>query len=168
MTDEQILEKELIGTRKPHINHFYNDGGRSKYFKGEKVGDCVVRAIAVAANLDYKEVYDELWKRNKQYLKRNKENSVTRALEKRGCSPRNGNYKEIYNKYITDLGFKWTATMGIGTGMVVHVKQGELPTEGNLILKLSRHLSSVINGELHDTYDCSREGTRGVYGYWIK
>ena len=71
MTDEQILEKELIGTRKPHINHFYNDGGRSKYFKGEKVGDCVVRAIAVAANLDYKEVYDELWKRNKQYLKRN-------------------------------------------------------------------------------------------------
>ena len=35
----------------------YNDGGRIKYFKG-KTGDCVTRAIAIANDMDYKEVYD--------------------------------------------------------------------------------------------------------------
>ena len=38
----------------------YSDGGRSKYFKAEGVGDCCARAIANATGLDYKEVYDSL------------------------------------------------------------------------------------------------------------
>jgi len=25
----------------------------------------------------------------------------------------------------------------------------------------------VIDGVLHDTHDCSRDGTRCVYGYWL-
>ena len=36
----------------------YDDGGRSKYFKAEHVGDCVCRAIAIGTGKDYKEVYD--------------------------------------------------------------------------------------------------------------
>jgi len=27
---------------------------------------------------------------------------------------------------------------------------------------------AVIDGVINDTYDCSREGTRCVYGYWEK
>ena len=34
----------------------YNDGGRSKYFKAEKVGDCVVRSICNASGLDYSKI----------------------------------------------------------------------------------------------------------------
>ena len=41
----------------------------------------------------------------------------------------------------------------------------ELPS-GTLIVSCSRHITVVINGVLHDTYDCSRNGTRCVYGYW--
>lgn len=38
-------------------NFIYNDGGRSRYFKGD-AGDCVTRAIAIALNTDYKLIYD--------------------------------------------------------------------------------------------------------------
>ena len=43
------------------MKYIYNDGGRSKYFKG-KANDCVCRAISIASNRDYKEVYDSLKK----------------------------------------------------------------------------------------------------------
>lgn len=32
----------------------------------------------------------------------------------------------------------------------------------------SKHLAAVVDGVLHDTYDCTREGTRCVYGYYVK
>ena len=43
----------------------------------------------------------------------------------------------------------------------------ELPN-GIVICRLSRHLTTVIDGVIFDTYDCSRDGTRMVYGYWTK
>ena len=42
------------------MEFIYSDGGRSKYFKAEHVGDCVTRAICNATGMDYKEVYDAL------------------------------------------------------------------------------------------------------------
>lgn len=32
----------------------------------------------------------------------------------------------------------------------------------------SKHLTCVKDRVLYDTYDCSRDGTRCVYGYWSK
>jgi hypothetical protein len=57
--------------------------------------------------------------------------------------------------------------MFIGQGCKVHVREDELPS-GRLILQLSKHFTAVIDGKVHDTYDPSREGTRCVYGYFIK
>ena len=57
--------------------------------------------------------------------------------------------------------------MGIGTGCKVHLKKEELPT-GKIIARVSRHICAVIDGVINDTYDCSREGTRCVYGYYRK
>lgn len=28
------------------------------------------------------------------------------------------------------------------------------------------HYTAVIDGIIHDTHDCSRDGSRCVYGYW--
>ena len=39
---------------------------------------------------------------------------------------------------------------------------------GRLIVKVSKHLTSVIDGVINDTYDPSRNATRCVYGYYIK
>lgn len=145
--------------KKPADIWVYDDGGRSKYFKAEKVGDCVARAIAIATGLDYKEVYDKLNKMSKQ---------ERTSMRKQGVSnARNGVYKETFKKLLTELGWVWHPTMQIGQGCKVHLKADELP-QGTLIVSLSKHLTCVKDGVIHDTYDCSRGGTRCVYGYFTK
>lgn len=141
------------------MEFIYCDGGRSNYFKAKNVRDCVTRAIANATGKDYKEVYDALNNIAKTSRKSKR--------ERRPSSSRNGVYTRIAKKYIEGvLGWEWVACMGIGTGCHVHVDKNELPKEGSIILKLSRHFSCVKDGVLYDTYDCSRKGTRCVYGYW--
>lgn len=138
----------------------YDDGGRSRYFNARHVGDCVCRAIANATGMDYKVVYDELNRRCK----------ATRLPKRRrtqSSSARNGVYKKTYSKYLESLGWKWTPTMLIGQGCKVHLEEDELP-KGTLIVRLSRHLTCVKDGVLYDTYDCTRDGNRCVYGYWSK
>jgi len=136
----------------------YNDGGRSKYFKGE-ANDCVCRAVAIASGKDYKEIYDRINElaKKERITKRNRTRS----------SARNGVYKGTSRKLLKELGFKFVATMGIGTGCKVHLKADELP-KGTIICKVSTHLVAVIDGVINDTYDCSKDETRCVYGYWIK
>ena len=137
----------------------YADGGRSKYFKARIVGDCCARAIANATGIDYMVVYDSLNELAKTERKGKRKKSVSNA--------RNGVYKETADKYLRSLGWEWVPTMAIGSGCTVHVDAEELPN-GNLVLSLSKHFSCVKDGVLYDTYDCSRNGTRCVYGYWIK
>jgi hypothetical protein len=134
----------------------YYDGGRSKYFKGE-AGDCVVRAIAIATNKDYLEVYNDLKELNKKQRGR-----------LRGASPRDGGTKKrTVRKYLEKLGWKWHPTMKIGSGCSVHLRKEELP-EGRLIVQVSGHLTAVIDGVIVDTHNPDRGGMRCVYGYWNK
>lgn len=145
------------------LKFIYNDGGRSKYFNTNSVGDCGVRAVANATGLDYKQVYDSLFELAKEYnAKRNKKN------RKKDVSPRNGVDKKVFKKFMEEhIGWEWTPTMRIGTGCTVNLSEDCLP-EGDLIISVSKHLTCVKNGVLYDTYDCSREGERCVYGYWRK
>lgn len=134
----------------------YDDGGREAAgFKG-RAGDCVCRSIAIATRLTYREVYTIL----------NALGSGERE-PKRGSksSARSGVRKATIRRYMESLGWKWTPTMGIGTGCTVHLRDEELPA-GRLVVSTSRHLTAVIDGVIHDTYDPSREGKRCVYGYW--
>ena len=124
----------------------HNDGGRSKYFKGTDAGDCVVRSLAICTGRDYKEIYDEL-------------------LALTGESPRNGVLAHKTLNYFPKQGLVWTPTMKIGQGCTVLLCEDELPA-GRLICKVSKHMVAVIDGVVHDTYDCTRDGTRCVYGYW--
>ena len=147
------------------IQFVKSDGGRSNYFKGEKAGDCVTRAIVHATGLDYKKVYEDLFD-----LARNWGNKRTqKALKIRAkASPRNGVNKKVLKHYIENvLGFTWVSCSGIGKGISMHVNKDELPN-GTLILSVSKHLTCTIDGVLYDSYDCSRNGTRAVYGYWVK
>lgn len=128
----------------------YDDGGRSNYYKAFGVGDCVCRAIAIASQSDYKEIYKLL----KEYAG--------------GESPRNGVYKEVYTRLLKDMGWKWVPCSGRGvTNNRVRLCANDLP-KGRIICRVSKHLTCVIDGVLYDTYDCSRDETRKVYGYWIK
>lgn len=137
----------------------FDDGGRkASGYKGF-TGDCGVRAIAIATKRPYKEIYlaiNEACKSEK-LKKRMKSKS----------SARTGIHKHTFKKFMESIGWRWVPTMFIGQGCKIHVKASELPT-GNIILALSKHYTAVIDGVLHDTYDCSRNETRCVYGYYIE
>jgi len=135
-----------------------DDGGRAAAgFRGT-AGDCVTRAIAIAAELPYRQVYDGL-------------NAIARDLD---CpcgghvagSARTGVSRAVYDEYLTELGWSWHATMTIGSGCRVHLRAGELPP-GRLITRLTGHLAAVIDGVVHDTEDPGRGGTRCVYGFYF-
>lgn len=140
------------------MKFIYNDGGRSKYFKGT-AGDCVTRAICNATGKDYKEVYTALFKMIK--AKPSKKSSGSK-----GTTPRNGVPIKIIHNYLEqELGWVWHPTMKIGQGCSVHLAADELPA-GNLIVQVSNHITCVKDGVLYDSYDCTRGGERCVYGYW--
>jgi DNA-directed RNA polymerase subunit RPC12/RpoP len=137
----------------------FDDGGRKDSgYKGH-TGDCVTRAISIVTGKSYKEVYDNL-----NLL--GKAERTTKRRHKKSNS-RTGVYKKTYDDYLKSLGFEWVPTMFIGSGCKVHLKKSELPS-GKLVAKLSEHITAVIDGVIHDTYDCSRNETRCVYGYFIK
>lgn len=141
------------------IEFVHNDGGRAEAgYKGD-TGDCVTRAIAIATGKPYQEVYDALNELAKRERKGKRKKGVSNA--------RTGVYKATKRRYLESLGWRWVSCMGIGTGCQVHLRASELP-KGRLVVGLSRHSAAVINGVLHDTYDCSRGGTRCVYGYFHK
>ena len=142
------------------------DGGRAAagFTNKETAGDCVARAIAIATGRPYGEIYTELADINARMR-------ITKRRARRGAAGRRTASHGIYMKskpvmdYMAAQGFEWTPTMQIGSGTTVHVRADELP-KGRLVLRLSRHAAAVLDGVLHDAYDCSRGGTRAVYGYW--
>ena len=147
-----------------------NDGGRKEAgFKGS-AGDCACRAVAIATDRPYREVYDDL----NEFAKTEKSSKRRRGKS----SARNGYHSHTLRKYMKSIGWTWIPTMGIGTGCKVHLADGELP-DGTLIVRLSRHYTVVIDGVIHDTHDPQRAtihmengikriSRRCVYGYWAR
>ena len=138
--------------------HFqFDDGGRRAAGYRGKAGDCVVRAIAIATGRPYQQVYD---------LVNSAAMHERTGKRKRGKSnARTGVYKTSIKRVMQSLGWVWTPTMQIGSGCTVHLRSDELPA-GRLVVSVSKHLTAVIDGVIHDTHDCSRRGMRCVYGYW--
>lgn len=144
----------------------YDDGGREAAgFKGS-AGDCVTRAITIATGLPYREVYDELFQRQRDLLAHSRSLRLAKAHGVRPkASPREGVLRKAYEPYLFDLGWIWLPTMRIGQGCTVHLCTGELPATP-LIVALSRHVAAVRGGVVRDTHDPTRDGTRCVYGYY--
>lgn len=141
----------------------FNDGGRSSSGYKGFTGDCVCRAIAIATNKPYQEVYDFLSNGNfNQRLSK-------KQKIKKGKTASNGINvgRKWFKEYMKSLGFEWKPTMLIGQGCKVHLKSDELPM-GTIICSVSKHYTCVIDGVINDIYDPSRNGTRCVYGYYYK
>jgi hypothetical protein len=137
----------------------FDDGGRAAAgFKG-MTGDCACRSIAIATGLPYQQVYDGL---NAFGAKER-----TGRRKKGRSSAREGIYKYTMRRYMESIGWRWVPTMTIGSGCKVHLRSEELPT-GRLVVALSRHFTTVIDGVIHDNHNPSREGFRCVYGYYVK
>jgi hypothetical protein len=143
-----------------------DDGGRATAGYKGKAGDCVVRSIAIATGLPYKKIYDDLYLANENFRISSK-SKLAKSLKQKNDSPRTGTHRVVLKEYLKKLGWNWHPTMFVGQGCKIHLRKGELPN-GTLIVSCSKHITVVKDGVLHDVYDCSRNGTRCVYGYWTK
>lgn len=127
-----------------------NDGGRAAAgFKGS-TGDCVVRAVAIASGLPYREVYDTL--SAGMSTQRSTKRTKAKPSARNGVSVR----RKWFKDYMAALGFRWVPTMQIGSGCKVHLIASELPP-GRLVVMVSNHFTTMIDGIIHDTFDPRRE-----------
>lgn len=139
----------------------YNEGGRSAAGYSGETGDCFVRAAAIASGLSYQYIYDLV----KEEARRERVN--TKRRKGKHSHPRTGVFRATGDRVLSRLGFEKVSVMSIGSGCTTHLRSSELPSQGRLIVNLSKHYAAVVDGVLMDTYDSSREGTRCVYSYWI-
>ncbi len=121
------------------MDFVFHDGGRAAAGYKGKTGDCVARSIAIATGKPYQEVYGAL-------------NQLAQAersgrRKRRRSNSRTGVYRNTYQRYLELLGWRWTSTVSIGSGCHVHLRPSEL-SPGPLIVKVSRHLTAVIDGVL--------------------
>lgn len=137
----------------------FNDGGRaSEGFRHKKhCGDCVCRAISIATQRPYSEIYALIL----HYAKQERTSKRKRSIS----DPEKGVYRNTHSKVMDLLGWEWVPTMGIGTGCKMHLCAAELP-QGRIVVNVSHHFTAVVDGVINDTYDPSRGGTRCVYGYY--
>lgn len=133
----------------------YHDGGRANAgYKGD-TGDCVVRAVSIATQRPYQEIYELV----------NEFATKERKARAKKSNARTGVRNTTVRKIMNSLGYDWIPTMAIGSGCQTHLRESELPA-GRLVVSLSKHVTAVIDGVIYDTYDPSRNGTRCVYGYF--
>ncbi len=143
----------------------HDDGGRAAAgYKGD-AGDCGTRAIAIALGIPYQAAYDLVNRAAAAERPRARKGRHGKVRPASRSGARTGIWMPTMQRIMASQGWAWIPTMGIGTGCQVHLKASELPA-GRLIVRLSGHYAAVIDGVLHDTDDCSRDGTRCVYGYW--
>lgn len=134
----------------------YDDGGRvAAGFKGG-AGDCVTRAVAIASGRPYAEVYAALAQGNKaQRVTRNvSKGRARKATAREGINTK----RQWFKDYMAQLGATWTPTMQIGQGCKVHLDAHELPA-GRLVVAVSRHYTTMIDGVIHDTFDPRERGS---------
>lgn len=130
------------------MDFIHDDGGRAATGYQGSTSDCVVRSISIATGKPYQEVYVA--------INALAEHERIGKRKKRISNSRTGVYKNTYRKYLTSIGWEFVPTMSIGSGCKVHLHDGELPM-GRLIVSVSKHMTCVIDGVIHDTYDPRRE-----------
>jgi hypothetical protein len=139
-----ILDK--INKRLPF---YYDDGGRSIYFKGQ-VGDCAVRAIAIALKKDYMDVYNDF----KVLIKE--------KGSQKDEDPGKGVFVETIRTYLSKNGYKYIHRKGS-----LSKDNPEIIKTGTIIYCLENHLVTLKEGVVCDIFNSSGKNTL-IQGYFIK
>jgi hypothetical protein len=175
-----------------NLKYVFDDGGRKAAGFGpcRGRGDCVARAVSIASGLPYAEVHARLTegvstqRESKKYWQvMSLRKAMGRKVRTRDANDGIRVQRKWFKDYMQELGFHWVPTMQVGQGCKVHLLAGELPMQGKLIVSVSRHMTAVIDGVIHDTFNPSRATVyynsdgesyapsirhRCVYGYWTK
>lgn len=114
--------------------------------KGNRVGDCVVRALAKATNKTWDEVFQEL---------------CEIAFEEKQMP----NDEAVWKAFAIKHGFIYRPLPKVQSGMKRPKVAGFVKGlgEGTYLLRVSKHLAMAKDGKYYDSWDC---GSRPLYGYW--
>lgn len=115
--------------------------------KGKRVGDCVKRAIVLATGLDYMEVQRQL----------NAHKKVTGA----SVYNDNKNWKSFVENVLKAIPIKIEVIPG--EPRITGATFGTYFPKGTYILRMARHLSCCIDGNLLDSWDCSEKCVYKAY-----
>ena len=115
--------------------------------QGKRVGDCVKRAIAKAANMDYKEVS----------LGLNRHKKIT------GAATFNSDWNWL--SYIENVlgGTKMSFPAVKGEKRMNGERFCKAYPKGRYVLQMANHLTACVDGVIYDTWDCSE---KCVYRAW--
>lgn len=148
------------------MEYVYSDGGRNQAGYTGAAGDCVVRAIAIATDLEYQVVYDALTAETRRYAS-NRRNKIAQKIQSLGASPRRGVYKEVYTDYLKNLG--WEKRKG---GVKL---DDDTFRQGTFLCKTRKHLCCIKDGVLFDSYDSqlttgkyAPATIKTVFTYWTQ
>ena len=113
-----------------------------------KTKDCVVRAIATATGKPWVEVYDDLCR-------------IGREISDMPSDRR------VYERLLAQYGWRKCAMPRGADGKRMTLAQFNDAIGGSqtMIVSVILHLAAVVDGELQDTWDCSR---KCVGNYWKK
>ncbi len=125
-----------------------NHGGREKYhptqLKKDAVNDCVIRAIAIALELDYMEVKRDLF---------------AIALEN-GAMP---NSKRTYEAYLSSFGWVKKSPLKNGNKKYRVKNIGKFFKGQNVIVHTRNHVTTLIDGVLNDSWNCKNWCANSYY-----
>lgn len=128
--------------------YVFNDGGKADTGRKGKSGDCVVRAIAIANNMDYETAYRMVAQEAANY-----------GFKK---SARDGIHNIVRDAVLKKLGWVWVSAPKIAGRKA---RCADLLAEGIVIARQARHIVAVNYGIPHDIFDSSN---KMIYGYWVK
>ena len=130
-----------------------NNGGRENYFpvklKKDMTSDCVIRSIAIATETDYKEVMTELFRIGLEV----------------GQMPNN---KKCYEIYLTSLGWVKKSPLKHGNKKYKVKSLSAFFVGKNVIIHTCNHLTTLIDGDLNDTWDCREWKANSYYVKEVK
>jgi hypothetical protein len=129
------------------MKYVFNDGGLAAS-KHNEINDCACRAIAIATERPYHEIWA----------------AFKALLELEGPRRRSGVDESVQHKLMESLGWTWVPTTK------TDLREDDLPS-GRLVVCIKGHSVAVINGVVHDTYNCSRKKngySPQVFGYYKK
>lgn len=127
--------------------YHYNDGGKITSKRPKQKNDCTVRAIALACEIPYDQAYDVLKKAGR---KSNQGFEFSGFIKKQPC--------------INGKRLQWRPFQAVKgqPRMKPETFIQQFP-KGKFILSIAGHVSVVINGINHDTFE---QWGRCVYGVW--
>ena len=145
----------------------YNDGGRKEAGYKGKTGDCGVRAIAIATDRPYKEVYEAI-----ASIKENWKGRSRKAQKTRAGGPGKGVFPEVIEAYLQSIGgWQWIKSK-------VRIDDNRLQSRS--ICRVRKHFFCIIEDVVHDTFDdrmtCAVEKEDGefipsmprcAFSYWV-